>query len=257
MLILISPAKTLDYDTPVWTEKHSEPRLMESAQKLAGRLKKKSAGQLGKLMNLSKDLSVLNAERYSNWQYPFDPEQTRQAIFAFKGDVYLGLDVHEHFEEEDLEYAQNHLRILSGLYGVLRPLDNMMPYRLEMGTKLKVGRPNNLYEFWGESIARLLQEDLEAQGDQIIVNLASQEYWKGANKKSLNATVITPEFKDWKNGQFKMLSFFAKKARGMMTRYLLTERIDTMEGLKAFNLDGYSYNEELSSDLSPVFTRKA
>ena len=257
MLILISPAKTLDFDTPVWTKKHTEPRLMDSAQKLADRLKKKSPGQLAKLMSLSKDLAALNAKRYADWQYPFDPEQARQAIFAFEGDVYLGLDVHEHFEDEDLEYAQNHLRILSGLYGVLRPLDNMMPYRLEMGTKLKVGRPNNLYEFWGESIANLLQEDLDAQGDEIVVNLASQEYWKAAHKKSLNATVITPEFKDWKNGQYKMLSFFAKKARGLMTRYLLTERIDTIEGLKAFNLEGYSYNKELSSDISPVFTRKA
>lgn len=256
MLILLSPAKTLDYETPVWTDIRTQPRLMDEATKLADRLKKKSPGQLGKLMNLSKDLAAVNYDRYQEWRYPFQEGEARPAIFAFKGDVYLGLGLHDHFEEEDLRYAQDHLRILSGLYGVLRPMDDMMPYRLEMGTKLKVGRPNNLYEFWGNKIARLLNEDLEATNNSIVVNLASQEYWKSVDQKTLNANVVTPEFKDWKNGQYKVLSFFAKKARGMMARYLMTQKIDSIDGLRKFAEDGYSFNEELSEEMRPVFTRK-
>ncbi|MCE2496802.1 MAG: peroxide stress protein YaaA [Flavobacteriales bacterium] len=256
MLILLSPAKTLDYDTPVWTDVRTQPRLTDEATVLAERLKKKSAGQLRKLMSLSKDLAALNYERYQEWRYPFDESQARPALFAFKGDVYLGLGLHDHFEEEDVLYAQDHLRILSGLYGVLRPLDDMMPYRLEMGTKLKVGRPNNLYEYWGTKIAELLNEDLSEQQGKVVVNLASGEYWKAVDQKVLDAEVITPEFKDWKNGQFKVLSFFAKKARGMMAKYLVTQRIDSFDGLQNFEEEGYSFNPELSAPNRPVFTRK-
>ena len=256
MLLLLSPAKTLDYETPVWSSETSEPQFLTESEQIAARLKKKSVGQLAKLMNLSKDLAALNVERNQQWQVPFIPEQTRQAIFAFKGDVYLGFDVHNQLENEDLQYAQEHLRILSGLYGILRPLDNMMPYRLEMGTSLKVGRPNNLYQFWGSKIAESLNQDLEKLNSHTVVNLASQEYWKSVDRKVLKADVITPEFRDWKNGQFKMISFFAKKARGTMARYLITQRIDSLEGLLKFKEDGYAYNESLSTPEKPVFTRK-
>lgn len=255
MLILLSPAKTLDYQTPVWSNESTEPLFLGESEQIAARLKKKSVGQLAKLMSLSKDLAALNVERYQNWQVPFKPEETRPAIFAFKGDVYLGFDVHNQLENEDLLYAQDHLRILSGLYGVLRPLDKMMPYRLEMGTPLKVGRPNNLYQFWGPKIALSINEDLDPLKSRIVVNLASQEYWKAVDQKVLKAEVITPEFKDWKNGQFKMISFFAKKARGMMARYLVVNRIETLDDLLKFNEDGYQFNPELSNPLKPVFTR--
>ena len=256
MLILLSPAKTLDYETPVWFNETTEPTFLSESEQIAARLKKKSVGQLAKLMSLSKDLAALNVERYQNWQVPFKPEETRPAIFAFKGDVYLGFDVHNQLENEDLLYAQDHLRILSGLSGILRPLDNMMPYRLEMGTALKVGRPDNLYQFWGSKIAESLNRDLALQNSNILVNLASQEYWKSVDQKALDAEIITPEFKDWKNGQFKMISFFAKKARGMMARYLVVNRVDSMNGLLNFNEDGYQFNPELSKPLKPVFTRR-
>ncbi|MDH0143884.1 peroxide stress protein YaaA [Aquipseudomonas alcaligenes] len=254
MLLVISPAKTLDYDTPPATVRFTQPRHLDHAQELIGQLRQMSPQQIGELMHLSDKLAALNVARYGSWQPDFTPANAKQALLAFKGDVYTGLAA-EDFSEEDFDFAQAHLRMLSGLYGVLRPLDLMQPYRLEMGTKLANARGANLYEFWGERISGWLNEALAAQGDDILLNLASNEYFGAVKRKALNARIIDTEFKDLKNGQYKIISFYAKKARGLMARYVIKERIRDPEQLKAFDYQGYRYSAEQSKPDSLVFLR--
>lgn len=256
MLILISPAKKLDYETPLSTDVHSQPQFLEHSQQLIDQLKSYAPHEVADLMHLSEKLALLNFERFQDWQTPFTAENARPAVLAFKGDVYTGMAA-DTMDQATLDYAQQHLRILSGLYGVLRPLDLMQPYRLEMGTSLQNERGKDLYAFWNGVITDKLNADLAASGSEVVVNLASSEYFKSVNKKALNGRLITPAFKDWKNGQYKMISFFAKKARGMMTRYVLENRVDDPEQLHAFAQDGYAFNPELTTKPDePVFTRR-
>ena len=254
MLMIISPAKTLDYDSPLATETYTQPDFLDDACELIDQLKALEPHQVSNLMSISDRLGQLNAERFRTWHTPFTPDNARQAILAFKGDVYTGLDA-ESFSEQDFAFAQKHLRILSGLYGLLKPLDLMQPYRLEMGTKLANARGNNLYDFWGERISEWLNADLEAQGDQVLLNLASQEYFGAVKPKALRARVIDTVFKDCKNGQYKIISFYAKKARGLMARYVIKERLQDPEGLKDFNTDGYYFDASASSENKLVFLR--
>lgn len=254
MLLVISPAKTLDYDTPPATARFTLPQHLDHAQELIGQLRQMSPQQIGELMHLSDKLAALNVARYGSWHPDFTPANAKQALLAFKGDVYTGLAA-EDFSEDDFDFAQQHLRMLSGLYGVLRPLDLMQPYRLEMGTRLTNARGANLYDFWGERISGWLNEALAAQGDDILLNLASNEYFSAVKRKALKARIIDTEFKDLKNGQYKIISFYAKKARGLMARYVIRERIRDPEQLKAFDYEGYRYSAEQSGPDSLVFLR--
>ena len=254
MLMVISPAKTLDYDTPPVIEQSTQPRFVEHSVELIEVLREKSPQDIAKLMSLSDKLASLNVARYGSWERESTPQNAKQALLAFKGDVYTGLNA-EDFSTDDFAFAQQHLRMLSGLYGLLRPLDLMQPYRLEMGTKLANPRGKDLYTFWGERISQWLNEDLEAQGDQVLLNLASQEYFGAVKPKALNARVIDTVFKDQKNGQYKIISFYAKKARGLMARYVIKERLQDPEGLKDFNLDGYRFDAVSSSENQLVFLR--
>lgn len=254
MLIVVSPAKNLDYETPPVTDKHTLPEFVDQAQILIDELKQLSVQDVAELMKLSDKLASLNVARYESWHPEFSFENSKQSVLAFNGDVYTGLDA-ENLSAEDLDFAQDHLRILSGLYGVLKPLDLMQPYRLEMGTKLQNSRGKNLYEFWGNTIADRLNLELDKSDEPVLVNLASNEYFKAAKEKSLNARVITPAFKDWKNGQYKMISFYAKKARGLMARYIIQNKIENPEQLKAFDLDGYRFAENMSEGNAWTFIR--
>ncbi|RGP54642.1 peroxide stress protein YaaA [Pseudomonas abyssi] len=254
MLMVISPAKTLDYDTPPVIEQSTQPRFVEHSVELIEVLREKSPQEIAKLMSLSDKLASLNVARYGSWERESTPQNAKQALLAFKGDVYTGLNA-EDFNADDFAFAQQHLRMLSGLYGLLRPLDLMQPYRLEMGTKLSNPRGKDLYTFWGERISQWLNDDLAAQGDQVLLNLASQEYFGAVKPKALNARVIDTVFKDRKNGQYKIISFYAKKARGLMARYVIKERLQDPEGLKDFNLDGYRFDAASSSDNQLVFLR--
>ncbi|WP_341232146.1 peroxide stress protein YaaA [uncultured Methylophaga sp.] len=253
MLTVISPAKTLDFDTPVSTNKYSEPRFLDQSQQLIEQLKKLSSQEIANLMKISDKLAGLNMVRFQQWQTPFTEENAKQAILAFKGDVYTGLAA-ETLDDKGLDFAQQHLRILSGLYGVLRPLDLMQPYRLEMGTPFQNDAGRDLYSFWGDKIRQSLEGE-PALKDGVLINLASNEYFKAVDAKKLNATIITPVFKDWKNGQYKMISFYAKKARGLMSRYIIDQQINTPEKLKQFDSDGYRYSEEMSQKNDWVFIR--
>ena len=254
MLMVISPTKTLDYDTPPVIDKSTQPRFVEHSVELIEVLREKSPQDIAKLMSLSDKLASLNVARYGSWERESTPQNAKQALLAFKGDVYTGLNA-EDFSTDDFAFAQQHLRMLSGLYGLLRPLDLMQPYRLEMGTKLVNPRGKDLYTFWGERISQWLNEDLEAQGDQVLLNLASQEYFGAVKPKALTARVIDTVFKDQKNGQYKIISFYAKKARGLMARYVIKERLQDPEGLKDFNLDGYRFDAVSSSENQLVFLR--
>jgi cytoplasmic iron level regulating protein YaaA (DUF328/UPF0246 family) len=255
MLIVISPAKSLDYKTPTFTGKYTMPELLDHSEKLIGRLIKLSPKQLSKLMGISADLGELNFQRFQQWQQPFTPENAKQAILAFSGDVYQGLDAVS-LSEENLELAQKKLRILSGLYGVLKPLDLMQPYRLEMGTKLKYYKSKDLYAFWNPVITQKINEAVAESGSKVLVNLASNEYFKSIDKKKLKAEIVTPDFKDYKNGSYKMISFFAKRARGLMTRFIIENDILNPDDLLAFESEGYTYNSHLSKPGNPVFTRE-
>jgi uncharacterized protein len=252
MKIVISPAKSLDFDTKTPTNKYTNTRFLDQAEKINKVLKKKSPKQLSKLMSISPKLGELNWKRNQDWHLPFTIENSRQAIYAFKGDVYLGLDAYT-IPLDKMDQVQDKLRILSGQYGLLKPLDLMQAYRLEMGTKLKMGRKNNLYQFWGETITNALNEELK--DDEVFVNLASNEYFKAINPKLLKVPVITPVFKDYKNGELKMIGFFAKRARGMMVRYIIDNDIDKQEDLKGFNYEGYAFDTNLSTKNNLVFTR--
>ena len=255
MLLVVSPAKKLDFESPLATTKTSQASLLAHSEILIERCLELSPDQIASLMKLSDKLAGLNAARFGEWSLPFTTENSRQAVLAFNGDVYSGLDANS-FTGDDFDFAQEHFRILSGLYGLLKPLDLMQAYRLEMGTKLDNIRGANLYQFWGDIITNELNQALAKQGDDILINLASTEYFKAVKKKSLNATIITPQFKDWKNGQYKIISFFAKKARGLMARYIIQNQITTIEQLKDFDLAGYQFSGDLTQGNELVFTRK-
>ncbi|MEP1383224.1 MAG: peroxide stress protein YaaA [Paraglaciecola sp.] len=255
MLVVISPAKNLDYTTPASTETFSQPEMLDDSEFLIEHCRKLSPAKISSLMKISDKLAGLNADRYASWQLPFTTDNAKQALLAFNGDVYAGLDAGT-LTEDDLNYGQHHLRILSGLYGLLKPLDLMQAYRLEMGTKLDTGEHKNLYQFWGSRISNKLNEALDAQGDNVLVNLASNEYFKAVQPKALNAEVYTPVFQDCKNGQYKVISFFAKKARGMMARYIIENRLTDVSQLKEFDSAGYQYSEQKSKGNDLVFTRE-
>ncbi|MES9942538.1 MAG: peroxide stress protein YaaA [Candidatus Thiodiazotropha sp. 6PLUC2] len=254
MLIAISPAKTLDYETPPVTKTHTKPKFLKQSRQLIDNLRDYSALDLAELMKLSMKLSELNFDRYHDWSTPFNLKNAKQAALAMKGDVYTGLDA-ETLDEKGFEFAQSHLRILSGLYGVMKPLDLMQPYRLEMGTKLPNEHGKDLYAFWGESITQAINKDLKAQGDEILINLASNEYFKAIKPKLIKGRIITPQFKEKKNGTYRMIGIFAKKARGMMSRYIIDHRLNDPQSIKDFDVDGYRYNQQHSKDDQWVFTR--
>jgi cytoplasmic iron level regulating protein YaaA (DUF328/UPF0246 family) len=254
MLFLLSPAKKLDYDSALPTTLHTQPLFVKDAEKLIGVLKKKSAQDIAQLMDLSPALSILNAERYAAWKPVFNESNSRQAVLAFNGDVYEGLEAAS-LSEAQLKWAQDHVAILSGLYGVLRPLDLMQPYRLEMGTALANPGGKNLYEFWAGKIAPYLNERLAAEKDPIIVNLASEEYFKSVDQKTLNARVIQCVFQDGKNGTWKVISFHAKRARGLMARFAIQNKITKPLGLQKFDLEGYAFAPDVSTEDKLVFRR--
>ena len=254
MLMVISPAKTLDYETPPSTSRFTQPQYLDHSQELITQLRELTPAQIGELMHLSDKLSGLNAARFGSWTPAFTPENAKQALLAFKGDVYTGLQA-DTLSDAQLSYAQDHLRMLSGLYGLLRPLDLMQPYRLEMGTKLANARGKDLYAFWGTRISEWLNEALAEQGDDLLLNLASTEYFSAVKRSALKAQIIDTEFKDLKNGQYKIISFYAKKARGMMSRFVITEQINTPDALKQFDINGYRYSSEQSTRTKLVFLR--
>ena len=253
MKIVISPAKSLDFESTLPTSEYSQPKFLEEAQKLNAVLKKKKPKALSKLMSISDNLAQLNWERNQQFSLPFSPENARPAVYAFNGDVYQGLDAHS-IPVEKLQKLQDTLRILSGLYGILKPLDLIQPYRLEMGTQLKIGRKKNLHEFWKKQLTDHLNQELE--DGELFVNLASNEYFGAVDEKKLKVPVITPIFKDWKNDQLKIISFFAKKARGSMVRYILDTDAKTLEDIKGFDYDGYLFSQEHTLKANePVFIR--
>lgn len=254
MIIVLSPAKTLDYESPLVTKKHTEPILRDRVAELVDILAGKSPADLRSLMSISDSLAELNSERYQDWEPTFTTENARPAILAFKGDVYQGMNV-EAFDARDFNYAQNHLRILSGLYGVLRPLDLMQPYRLEMGSRLANPAGRDLYSYWGDTITECLNADLEGARPNALVNLASQEYFGAINTDRLDARVITPVFRDFKNDQYKVISFFAKHARGRMASWIIRNRVGTLKGLADFAEDGYRYSPDDSTTERPVYLR--
>jgi len=255
MLMVISPAKKLDIDTPSTVKKSTQPLLLSDAQQLIDELKKLAPQEVSSLMHISDKLGTLNYDRYQQWQLPFTPDNAKQALLTFKGDVYVGLDA-ESFDKEELAFAQQHLSILSGLYGVLRPLDLMQAYRLEMGTRFENIRGKDLYAFWGDKITQQLNRQLKKNKSQTLVNLASTEYFKSVDVSSLEAEVITPIFKDQKNGVYKIISFYAKKARGLMAAYAIKNKVTDAKALKQFATDGYEYQADQSTDKEWVFTRK-
>lgn len=254
MLALISPAKTLDYESALPTDSHTLPRLLAHSQELIDVSRTLSASEIANLMSVSEKIANLNVERFRDWQADFDFSNARQALFAFKGDVYTGLNAYS-LKDQDIDYAQQHLRMLSGLYGLLRPLDLMMPYRLEMGTKLKNPRGSNLYEFWGTIITDLINEDLAVAKSELLVNIASDEYYKSVKESKIQAEIIKPVFLDQKNGKYKVISFYAKKARGLMARYIIENKIERAEDLKGFNSDGYYFDADSSLKGELVFKR--
>ena len=254
MKILISPAKSLDFKSEIETFSCSQPKFLKQAEVINNVLKEKSPSDLKNLQNISEKLADLNWTRNNEFNLEHNNNNSRPALFAFNGDVYAGLDAGS-MSEADIAFAQAHLRILSGLYGVLKPLDLMQPYRLEMGTKLATESGNNLYEYWGHTITDHLNETLATHDTQVVVNLASTEYFSAVKPKGLNAQIITPVFKDEKNGKVKIISFYAKKARGMMARYIIDKRIDTVDKLSEFDVAGYRFAPEQSSNTELVFVR--
>ncbi|MDX1351744.1 MAG: peroxide stress protein YaaA [Thiomicrorhabdus sp.] len=255
MLMVVSPAKALDETTPVQTKLHTQGALLNQAAQLIDELKGVGPVEIGQMMHISEKLSELNYERFQDWTLPFPEDKAKQAAWLFKGDVYQGLDAYS-LDDKGIDYIQNHLAILSGLYGLLRPLDDMLPYRLEMGTKFANQKGKDLYAFWGNQITDQLNKLLAEQQSKTLVNLASNEYFKAVKKKELNGRIITPIFKDWKNGQYKIISFYAKKARGLMVRYAADNQVENAEDLKYFDYEGYKFNPEISTATDWVFTRK-
>lgn len=255
MLFLLSPAKKLDYETPAHIDAATQPLFVPQAKKLISVLKTKSTEDIAGLMHLSPVLSELNVDRYARWTPKFTAENAKQAVLAFNGDVYEGLDAST-LSAKQLDWAQEHVVILSGLYGALRPLDLMQPYRLEMGTRLETKLGKNLYEFWGAQIAEYLNERQTGQKKPVVVNLASEEYFKAVDRKTLQAKLIQCVFEDWKNGAYKVISFHAKRARGLMVRYAVTAHIGKPEGLQGFAAEGYAYDASASTPERLVFRRK-
>jgi len=255
MLIVLSPAKTLDYDTPLTTDEHTLPDFIDDASELVDILKQRSPADLSALMGISDALAVLNVTRYAEWSRKFTKKNARPAILAFNGDVYEGLAARS-LTSRQLGYAQSHVRILSGLYGVLRPLDLMQPYRLEMGTRLPNGRGKDLYAFWGARVTETLNKELAARKRKVLVNLASEEYFKVVKPKQLDAEVVTPVFEDWKGGKYKIISFHAKRARGLMARFAAAKGVTQPEKLKEFDAEGYAYDERASTAQQWVFRRR-
>lgn len=254
MIIVISPAKTLDFETPPKTSKHTSPDFLQHSAELIAQLKTIEPDALSKLMSISPKLATLNSNRYFEWSAPFTPDNAKQCLYAFKGDVYTGLDA-ESLSAPEITFAQKHLRILSGLYGILRPLDLMQAYRLEMGTQLANERGKSLYEFWGNLITDAINADLKKQKADTLINLASNEYFKSVKTKQLNAQIITPIFKDEKNGTYKIISFFAKKARGLMSRYIIQNKLTQPQDIKGFDLAGYYFDNNGSTENEWLFKR--
>ena len=254
MLTIISPAKKLDYSQPAETQAFTQPLLLEHSEQLIKDLQRLSPEEVCSLMGLSDKLGALNYERFQEWQTPFSIDNAKQAVLAFKGDVYQGLDA-DNMNADELNWAQDNLRILSGLYGLLRPLDLMQPYRLEMGTKFANQRGANLYQFWGEIITEQLNKLFPASAKSVLVNLASNEYFKSVQPKNINAEIITPVFMDQKGDKYKIISFFAKRARGLMSAFIIKNKITDAEQLKTFNVDGYSFNYAMSNANKWVFCR--
>jgi len=254
MLVVISPAKRMDFSGSPLLSEFSKPIFIDESILIMNRMKKMSIKQIGNLMNLSNELAEINYERFQNWEPEFSIDNSRQAIFSFTGDVYAGLDARS-FSKEELKFAQNHLRILSGLHGVLRPLDLIRPYRLEMGSKIKIRNSKNLYDFWGMKITDQIKCDLENNDDSVLINLASNEYFKSIKIKSLDVRIVTPVFKDFKNGEYKIIQFWAKKARGLMSSFIIRNKLMEVEQIKLFDQEGYQYNDGLSSMDEWVFTR--
>lgn len=252
MKLVLSPAKSLDFETKLPTTKTSQGCFLAEAERLNKLLKKKSAKSLSKLMSISDNLGQLNYERNQEWQLPFTKDNARQALYAFSGDVYRGIDAYT-IDTKKLDKVQDTVRIISGLYGVLKPLDLIQPYRLEMGTKMPVGKNKNLYEFWKKKVTQALNEELE--DDELFLNLASNEYFKAIDTKALKVPVVTANFKDLKNGEYKTIMTFAKLARGYMTRYIIDTDAKTIDDVKGFNYEGYGFSEDLSSENELVFTR--
>jgi hypothetical protein len=252
MKLVLSPAKSLDFESQLPINQHTEAQFLKQSERLSKLLKKKSAKSLSKLMSISDALGQLNYERNQSWELPFTTDNSRPAVYAFNGDVYRGLDAYT-IPTNKIEKLQNTVRILSGLYGLLRPTDLIQPYRLEMGTKLKVGKNKNLYEFWKKDITKALNEELE--DDELFLNLASNEYFKAVDTKALKVPVITAHFKEFKNGEYKIISFFAKEARGLMARYIIDKDAKTIDDLKGFNYEGYNFSEPLSKENDLVFIR--
>lgn len=257
MLIIISPAKTFDYNSTVKTQKYTQPKFLDDASQLVKELRPMKATDLSKMMKISEKLGQLNFERYHSFTKPFTKDNARQAIFAFMGDVYMGLDIHS-FNATEITYTQNHLLILSGLYGLLRPLDLMQPYRLEMGSKFANSRGKNLYEFWGSKITEQINKYAKKQKEKILVNLASNEYFKSIKKNELDLELLTPIFKERKFDEYITLGIHAKRARGLMSKYILKKKVNTKAALKKFNLNGYKFNKDLTDEKKGelVFTRE-
>jgi cytoplasmic iron level regulating protein YaaA (DUF328/UPF0246 family) len=252
MLMVVSPAKTLDYESELPIQESTQPEMLEESQQLIDQLKKLTPADVASLMKLSDKLADLNVNRFAHWKQPFNADNARPAIYAFKGDVYTGLDAYS-FNKKQMTFAQKHLRILSGLYGLLKPLDLMQPYRLEMGTKFDNKKGANLYEFWGDTITNKINDNLKK--GEVILNLASNEYFKSVKTKSLKGEVVTPVFKDQKNGNYKIISFYAKKARGMMAAYVINNQINDAEAIKQFDVAGYRFSEIQSKNNEWVFLR--
>ena len=255
MLMLLSPAKSLDYDTPPVTDRHTLPRFIDESASLIDVIRPYTPAQIASLMDLSDALSQLNVARYEAWRPSFTGDNSKQAVLAFNGDVYEGLQAAT-LTPAQLDWAQDHLRILSGLYGILRPLDWMQPYRLEMGTKLVNPRGKDLYAWWGDTLAQSLNAELAAQGDDLIVNLASQEYFKAVKRKALKARVVECVFEDWKGAGYKIISFHAKRARGLMARHIIEGQLTTVQALQSFGAEGYAYDAAASRGDRLVFRRR-
>lgn len=254
MLILISPAKKLDFENTASIDNYTNPLFLDDTQYLINVLRKKSVSDVAKLMKLSDKLAKLNVARYASFNLPFSLQNAKQAIFAFKGDVYATMQAST-FTNEQINFAQTHLAILSGLYGLLRPLDLMQPYRLEMGTRLATESGKNLYEFWDVRITQAINEALTKTESRILINLASDEYFKSVKKDHLDADIITPQFKDLKDGQYKVVGILAKRARGLMSRYIIENEITNEHDIKKFDWQGYQYRDDLSTEKEWVFTR--
>tara|TARA_R110002049_G_scaffold211159_2_gene382186 strand:- start:6248 stop:7006 length:759 start_codon:yes stop_codon:yes gene_type:complete len=252
MKLVLSPAKSLDFETKLPTNQFTEAQFLKQSERLNNILKKKSAKSLSKLMSISDALGQLNYERNQSWELPFTTNNSRPAVYAFNGDVYRGLDAYT-IPNDKIDNLQNTVRILSGLYGLLKPTDLIKPYRLEMGTKLPVGAKKNLYEFWKKDITKALNEELE--DNELFLNLASNEYFKAIDTKALKVPVITANFKDFKNGEYKVISFYAKEARGLMARYIIDENVKTIDDLKGFNYKGYNFSDPMSSETELIFIR--